>query len=197
MTPETERVPRLSLDDAKAAAAAAGIPEYMADLSIFQVLLHHPELAARFNDLLGQMLWKNHFDARLRELVIMRVGWITGSVYEWAQHWRVGGMFGASEADLLATRDWAAYEGFGPLERVVLQATDEQVRDGEITASTWATLEGLVPDIDARIELSMAIGTWHMVSQVARSLAVPLEDGVEAWAPDGRAPETRAPREGT
>ena len=49
------RVPRLPLEEAKAAADEAGVPDYMAELSIFQVLLNHPTLARALNDLLATM----------------------------------------------------------------------------------------------------------------------------------------------
>ncbi|EUA35032.1 putative 4-carboxymuconolactone decarboxylase domain protein [Mycobacterium xenopi 3993] len=39
------RVRRLPVDEAKAAADEAGVPNYMAELAIFQVLLNHPLLA--------------------------------------------------------------------------------------------------------------------------------------------------------
>jgi len=41
-----------------------------------------------------------------------------------------------------------------------------------------------------RIELVVAIGNWTMFSQLLKSLRVPLEVGVEAWPPDGQAPQT-------
>ena len=47
------RIPRLRLEEAKAAADQAGVPDYMAELSIFQVLLNHPALARALNDLLA------------------------------------------------------------------------------------------------------------------------------------------------
>jgi hypothetical protein len=50
------RVPRLPVGEAKAAADQAGVPDYMAELSIFQVLLNHPTLARALNDLLATML---------------------------------------------------------------------------------------------------------------------------------------------
>ncbi len=84
----TSRVPLLPVDEAKAAADEAGVPDYMAELSIFQVLLNHPRLARTFNDLLATMLWHGTLDSRLRELVIMRIGWLTDCDYEWTQHWR-------------------------------------------------------------------------------------------------------------
>jgi hypothetical protein len=35
-----------------------------------------------------------------------------------------------------------------------------------------------------------AIGTWLLVSKLARGLRVPLEEGVEGWPPDGKVPPT-------
>ena len=39
----------------------------------------------------------------------------------------------------------------------------------------------------------VAIGNWRLFSQLLLSLEVPLEEGVEAWAPDGL-PAPRAPK---
>ncbi|MCZ6710626.1 MAG: carboxymuconolactone decarboxylase family protein, partial [Gammaproteobacteria bacterium] len=38
-----------------------------------------------------------------------------------------------------------------------------------------------------RVELVAAIGNWSLIAQLLKSLQVPLEDGVEAWPPDGQA----------
>ena len=46
MTDETPRVPLLSMAEAAAAAAKAGISEQMAPLSVFRVLLRHPDVAS-------------------------------------------------------------------------------------------------------------------------------------------------------
>ncbi|BBZ52906.1 carboxymuconolactone decarboxylase family protein [Mycobacterium heidelbergense] len=183
------RVPRLPLDEAKAAADEAAVPDYMAELSIFQVLLNHPALARAVNDLLATMLWHGSLDPRLRELVIMRIGWLTACDYEWTQHWRVASRLGVSAEDLLAVRDWQGYDGFGPTERAVLAATDDVVRDGAVSAASWAACaRELQGDTTVLIELVTAIGAWRMVASVVRSLDVPLEEGVAGWPPDGRSP---------
>lgn len=64
-------VPRLPTDEARAVAADAGLPEFMAELSIFQVLLRHPRVARAVNDLLGVRDWSAHdaFDARERAVL--------------------------------------------------------------------------------------------------------------------------------
>ena len=183
------RVPRLPVDEAKAAADEAGVPNYMAELAIFQVLLNHPSLARALNDLLATMLWHGALDSRLRELVIMRIGWLTASDYEWTHHWRVARGLGVAADDLLGVRDWQAYDGFGPAERAVLAATDDIMRDDAVSAESWAACEReLGPDRAALIELVTAIGAWRMVASILHSLNVKLEDGVDSWPPDGQGP---------
>ena len=183
------RVPRLPVGEAKAAADEAGVPNYMAELAIFQVLLNHPTLARAINDLLATMLWHGKLDTRLRELVIMRIGWLTASDYEWTQHWRVALGLGVSPDDLVGVRNWREHKGFGPIERAVLSATDDVVADGAISANSWTACEReLGPDPAVLIELVTAIGAWRMIASILHTLQVPLEDGVESWPPDGKPP---------
>jgi alkylhydroperoxidase family enzyme len=183
------RVPLLPVGEAKAAADEAGVPNYMAELAIFQALLNHPTLARALNDLLATMLWHGKLDTRLRELAIMRIGWLTASDYEWTQHWRVALGLGVSADDLVGVQNWQAHNGFGAVERAVLAATDDVVRDGAVSADSWAACEReLGPDPAVLIELVTAIGAWRMIASILHSLKVPLEDGVDSWPPDGQPP---------
>jgi alkylhydroperoxidase family enzyme len=179
----------LGLDEARAAADRVGVPSGMADLSVFRVLLRHEDLAARVDGLLHQLLWNGVLDARLRELVIIRIGWRQGSMYEWTQHWRVARMLDIPEEDLVAVRDWYSSSRFGPADRAVLAATDETLDAGAISSRTWSELEATVPDDRARLEVVIAIANWTMFAQLLRSLEVPLEEGVAPWPPDGAFPE--------
>lgn len=183
------RVPLLPVGEAKAAADEAGVPNYMAELAIFQVLLNHPTLARALNDLLATMLWHGKLDTRLRELAIMRIGWLTASDYEWTQHWRVALGLGVSADDLVGVQNWQVHNGFGPVERAVLAATDDVVRDGVVSADSWAACEReLGADPAVLIELVTAVGAWRMVASILHSLKVPLEDGVDSWPPHGQSP---------
>lgn len=182
-----ERVPRLSLDEAQRRAADADVPGYMADLSVFQVLLRRPVLAKALNDLLSALLFEGTIDARRRELVIMRIGWVTGSEYEWTQHWRVAVGLGVAPEELLAVRSWEEARCFDPVDQAVLRATDEVVASGAISDATWRQLADAFTD-DELVELVAVIANWSLFSTVLRSLEVPLEEGVVAWPPDGRRP---------
>lgn len=183
------RLPLLSVDDAKAAAIEVGVPEMVAELNVFRVLLNHPPLARWLSDFLMGLLWEGRLDPRLRELIIMRLGWATDSVYEWTQHWTIARLLDVSEEDLLGVRDWANHGGFGPAERAVLAATDETLETGRLEPRTWqACTEHVSNDPQVLLELVAVIGLWRMVSGVLRSVDIPLEDGLQAWPPDGTPP---------
>ena len=191
MTADAPRIDLLSLEEAANAAGSAGISEQMAALSVFRVLLRHPAVAGELASTLTTLLFRgNKLDARLRELIIMRIGWRTGSVYEWTQHWRVARGLDIPEADLAATRDWRGANNFSDADRAVLQATDDTLDEGMISDRTWEACCRHLSTEAERIELVIAIGNWTMFSQLLKSLRIPLEDGVEAWPPDGKAPRT-------
>jgi alkylhydroperoxidase family enzyme len=186
MTRTTEpHIPLLSIEDAKAVAAEMEIPEALAELNVFRILLRQPKLAKSVNDLLMTLLFGAALDTRLRELIIMRIGWMTGSVYEWTQHWRIALQLGVEERDLLAVRDWRSHDHWSDADRAILAATDETLEGGSVLASTWAECAKHLQSHEEQLELLGAIGAWRMISQILRSLNVPLEEGVAPWPPDG------------
>lgn len=182
------RVPMLPMEESKKRALEHELPEAIAELSVFRVLLQHPPVAKRVNDLLLTLLFGGKLDKRLRELIIMRIGWATGSVYEWTQHWRIARQLEVSEADLLAVRDWRTHDHWSEADRAILAATDETLEDGAISASTWAACAKALPSIEEQLELVAAVGTWRLISALLKSLEIPLEDGVAPWPPDGAQP---------
>lgn len=193
MTAQAPRVPMLDLQDARDAARAHGLPEAFAELSVFRILLRHPAVARRLGELLQTLLFTgNTLDPRLRELIILRIGWRTGATYEWTQHWRVARGLDIPEADLLAVRHWREAAGLSDADRAVLLATDETLESGAISSATWEACRRHLGSDAERIELVIALGNWTMFSQLLRSLQVPLEEGVAPWPPDGEAPPEEA-----
>ena len=172
----------------KAAEAVEMIPNF-AQLNIFRALLHRPKTAKALSDLLISLLFGGALDARLRELVIMRIGWVTGSDYEWTQHWSIAqNQFGCSETDLLELREWRGSKHFGDEERVVLGATDQLLETGDLDAPLFSRCFDLFGR-DATIELVTAVGVWRLVSKLTKALEIPLEEGIASWPPDGVRPQ--------
>jgi alkylhydroperoxidase family enzyme len=183
------RIDLLPLDEAKQAAQDVGMIPAFAELNIFRAMLHRPKTAKALSDLLVSLLFGGELDDRLRELLIMRIGWSTGSDYEWTQHWKIAReQFGCSDEDLLELRgDWAASSHFGDDEKTLLAAVDALLAHGTLSDDlAGQCLERF--GRNATIELTTAVGCWRLVSKVARTLEIPLESGVFSWPPDGKQP---------
>ena len=185
----TPRIPTLSKEDALAAAETVQVLPQIAELNVFRTLLKHPKLAKVINDLLLMLLFDgNCLSHRLRELLIMRIGWVTGSNYEWTQHWRIAQDYGLSEAEVLAVKDWRQADCFDAADKAVLAATDETLGQGCISAGTWEECAKSLESEAELLELNGAIGAWRLISQLAKSVDIQLEEGVASWPPDGVAP---------
>src|SRR5260370_39724558 len=101
----TSRVPMISLDRARELGEVMGMPARRTQSEAFRVLANNPGVARVAYSQLIQLLENNKFDTRLRELMIMRIGWVTGSDYEWTQHWRGADHGGDSPPGNFCRRD--------------------------------------------------------------------------------------------
>ncbi len=180
------RVPMLDEDEARAIGKEAGVPSTMAGLNVFRIMSQHPTLAGVVAKQLAMLLYRgNKLDDRLRELIIMRIGWRTGAMYEWTQHWHVSLRIGLTEEETLAVRDPDNATCLGPAERAVIAATDDVLDNGAVSEESWQACAEHLPNNEERLELVAAICNWNTFSILLKSLKIPLEDGVEAWPPDG------------
>jgi alkylhydroperoxidase family enzyme len=187
------RIELLSPEEAKAAAQSANVIAAFADLNIFRAMLRRPKTAKAMSDLLLSLLFGGELDDRLRELLIMRIGWVTGSDYEWTQHWRIAqDQFGCSEQDLLELRVWRDSDHFGADEKLLLAATDDLLETGDLRPELTTQCLAQFGE-NATIELVTAVGAWRLVSKFTKALEIPLEEGVASWPPTG-APPTSAER---
>lgn len=183
------RIEGIPLKDALRLGSEMGIKEVQAGKNAFRTLAHHPDLVRHLYGLLIMLSTRNKLDSRLRELIIMRIGWTTGSEYEWFQHYRIATTQAVVTPDeLLAVRDWRKSDLFGPADRAVLAAVDDTRAHGKVSDAVWAECERQLREPAVLIEMVVAIGNWIMISQILQSLRVPLEEGGVPWPPDGNGP---------
>jgi alkylhydroperoxidase family enzyme len=164
-----------------------GLPAPMATRSAFRTLANNPPLLKAVFGQLSALLLHNTFDTRLRELMIMRIGWVTGSAYEWTQHWRVATTAGIPPDDILAVRDWRSSGRLTAADKAILAATDECLGGTSISDAVWSEVAKHVPDPAHQVEFIIAMGNWMAFSLLFRTLRIPLAEGVAVWPPDGLA----------
>ena len=183
----TSRVPMVSLEHARELGEAMGVPARRTQSEAFRVLANNPGVARVAYSQLIQLLENNKLDTRLRELMIMRIGWVTGSAYEWTQHWRVATAAGIPPEDILAVRDWRNSERLTPADKAILSATDECLAAKSISDAAWAEVVKHVTDPGQQVEFIIAMGNWMMFSLLFRNLRIQLAVGLMVWPPDGLA----------
>ena len=180
------RVPMLAKEEAQIIGKEAGVPSTMAGLNVLRILSQHPTLAGVVAQQLAMLLYRgNKLDDRLRELIIMRIAWRTGAMYEWTQHWPIALRVGLTEEEILGVRDPDNATCLGAAERSVISATDDVLNKGSITNESWQACAGFLKTHEERLELVAAICNWNTFSILLKSLNIPLEEGTEAWPPDG------------
>lgn len=188
------RLDLLPVDEAAAVAHRAGLTPGIERMNIFRALLHAEHAAEPLIRTLTTLITGAALDDRVRELVIMRVAWVTGSDYEWAQHWVIARRLEVPEDDLLAVRGrWQDHPGFGRADRAALAATDDVLATGSVGDAAWAEVCAAFPTEQERVELVASIGLWRLVSTLLVTFGVPLEDDLSSWPPDGQAPTTTTP----
>lgn len=147
--------------------------------NVFATAAHHPELARSFDAFAVGYLGGEAYTLppRHKELLILRIGWLSGAEYEWAQHARIARSIGFSEEELVRITCGPDAPGWTRFEATLLRAVDELDGDAFISDSTWA---GLAEAYDERqlMDLVFTVGTYGLVSMVLNTLGVQLDEGL-------------------
>ena len=144
-------------------------------INVYRTLLHSPLLAESWFEHINRVRWGTEIDGRLRELVIIRLGYLVASAYVLRQHVpKLAAGEGITEEECNALKDWRSSELFDDRERVTLTYVDA------MTLSTTVPDEAFMPlrsHFSHRqiVELTVMIGAYVSHSRVLQALEVDLE----------------------
>ena len=151
----------------------------MGQLNIFRTLGKHPKIFEAFGRLGGFLLSGKGLPARERELVILRTGWRSGSIYEWGQHVVIGKREGVTDEEITRLRT-PGLEGWSDEDRPFIAFADELCQTNDVTDATWAPLAARLNE-EQLIELVMLGGFYRMVAGALNALGIEREPGVPGW----------------
>ena len=148
-------------------------------LNVFRTIVRAPELAEAFLPYGRYVLDKaRSLEPRMRELLILRTGFLCRSGYEWTQHVPIGERAGLTESDIDAIKAGPDHPRWSLLDALLLKAADELHADQFLSTPTW---EGLRDHLDdkACIDVVMTVGQYTQVCMFLNTLGVPLDPGQE------------------
>jgi alkylhydroperoxidase family enzyme len=143
--------------------------------NVFVTFVRNPPADRLRGPINQHILNSTTLSVRQRETLLMRIGVLCRSEYEWAAHSRLGrragGMTDADVARIVAGPDSG---GGDPLELALIRATDELYRDDRVSDETWAALaKGL--DTKQLLDVLIAVGGYRATSMAINSAGVQLD----------------------
>jgi alkylhydroperoxidase family enzyme len=144
------------------------------DLNIFRVMMNHRELTRRWLVFATHVLRKQTLPLRERELLILRIGWLNQSEYEWAQHVEIAKRGGVTGDEIERVKQGPG-GGWGETDAALLQAADDLFERSVVSDSTWAALAAKYSTVQM-MDVVFTIGQYNLVSWALNSFGVPLDD---------------------
>jgi alkylhydroperoxidase family enzyme len=144
-------------------------------INVYKLLLHSPALAACWLDVVNAARFKTALDGRLREIVIIRVGYLNRTDYVVKQHVPVLALpESLSEAECAALADWQKSQFFSARERAVLAYADAMTREIVVPDDVF---DALRPHFSERqiVELTVLTGIYNMHTRVLTALRIDPE----------------------
>jgi alkylhydroperoxidase family enzyme len=149
-------------------------PDRPKGLNALGLFAHHPALTHAFNTFNGHVQFATTLTTRQRELLILRVAALRSSDYEWAQHVILGRDAGLADDEMAAIAEGPDARYWSPVERALLQATDELLATATVTDATYAALAAEL-DTQQLIDVVFTVGCYDTVAMAFRTFDVALD----------------------
>jgi alkylhydroperoxidase family enzyme len=144
-------------------------------INVYKVLLHSPDIASVWMDLVNAVRWKTDLDGRLREIVIIRVGYLNRCAYVVKQHVpELSLPEGLADKEASALADWQPSTFFSARERAALAYTDAVTRDIDVPEAVAAELKKHLNERQI-VELTVLIGAYNMHTRLGQALQIDPE----------------------
>ena len=146
-------------------------------------MARHPALLESWLTFGHHVLQASSIPARDREILILRIGWLCQSEYEFGQHTLVGKEVGLSDEEILRITKGPEATGWSVFDATLIRASDELHENAFISDETWKVLASQY-DEKQLLDVIFTVGQYNLVSMVLNSCGVQREPGVPGF-PEG------------
>ena len=147
-------------------------------LNIFRAMSHSPIAMRRFMKLGSYFLEEGKLNPRLRELAILRAGYLCRAPYEFSQHIAFGRRTGLSDAQIRGISA-PSIQLFEPHEMAVLGYAGELTTEARVSDATYAAVAAFLNEEEI-VELTLVTSFYNMVSRTLNALDVDIDAPAKA-----------------
>ena len=145
-------------------------------ITLFRGLANSPGGLASHHQFGEWIRWGCALNPRLRELLILQVGYLTKSPYEFSHHIEISQSFGVTEDDIRQLINLTEGEAttLSAVDVLALNAARELTENGAINDSTWAALAQHF-DSSLLTEIVIVVSFYNYVVRVLSALQIDIE----------------------
>lgn len=147
-------------------------------------LANHPKLQESWLPFGRYIFGESSLPPRERELLVLRIGWLCQSEYEFGQHTVLGKSAGLTDEEIKRITEGPKAPAWDPFDAALLRAVDELHADAFITDATWNALAKRY-NKQQLMDVVATVGMYNLVSMFLNSFGVQLDEGVPGF-PKGK-----------
>jgi 4-carboxymuconolactone decarboxylase len=148
-------------------------------INLYPTMANNPKLMDRWLTF-AIYIFESTLPPREREILILRIGWLCRSEYEFGQHTLVGKREGLTDVEIKRITEGPKALGWDPFDATLLQAADELHADAFITDATWNALAKRYNQ-QQLMDVVATVGQYNLVSMFLNSFGVQLDQGVPGF----------------
>ncbi|MFW9827768.1 MAG: carboxymuconolactone decarboxylase family protein [Candidatus Thorarchaeota archaeon] len=149
-------------------------------INIFKTIARHPKLMKNWFPFFSYILNKSRLPKRDMEILILRIGWLCQSEYEWAQHSISAKDVGLTEEEIDRIIKDPEADSWSQFERTLIRAVDELYTNAIISNNTWKMLSETY-DYKKMMDLIFTVGQYNLISMFLNTIGVQLEEGKKGF----------------
>lgn len=134
----------------------------------------YPALAKAFLTFNNHVATNSTLSTRERELLILRMGWLRRSKYEFIMHVILGMRAGLSEEEVTRTQLGPDAEGWSQEDAELLRVADELCEHARISDASWQRLSQRYSE-QQLMDMVFLVGCYDVVSMALLSFQIPME----------------------
>ncbi|MFX1407140.1 MAG: carboxymuconolactone decarboxylase family protein [Promethearchaeota archaeon] len=149
-------------------------------INVHKTIARYPKLMKNWYPFFAHIVAGSRLPKRDREIIILRIGWLCQSEYEWAQHAISAESAGFTEEEIQRITKGPNAEGWNEFEKTLIRAVDELHTNAFISDVTWKKLSEKYDD-KKLMDLIFTVGEYNLVSMFLNSVGVQIEEGKKGF----------------
>jgi len=148
-------------------------------LNVGRTIARNKNLFLRYTPIGVHLFFISSLPERDREILILRIGWLCYSEYEWGWHALGGKTSGLlSDDEISRVMEGPDSEEWDPFDATLLRAVDELFIDAFLTEKIWNALSERY-NTHQLMDLVFTVGFYNMLAMALNSFGVQQEEGLK------------------